>query len=509
MPQTVFRRFFHSIPLSMLVWLASGGVASAQSADKFNLKTARRGVVLVKSFTPGLEPAVGSGFIVSKDGLIYTNRHVIESPGETIRGTVVVVGVPSDKDPDELQYYKAEVVAVTEKSKPLDFAVLKIARKDGTFLPLPLSFEKLDLGSDVAVLGYPIVKDDSPSISFTKGSISGTKLQFDKVSYYQTDAAVNPGNSGGPLINSQGEVVGIVTAKKLGAANIGFAVHLAEAKSAIEDAGRKEPEIKPTPGPIDLAKLPLPKPTGAKKELWDFSKDAEVKELKNAMTVDGNGGHYWITSKAALPENFQLTIRGAVEFLKGKQVIYTTQKSILRSLVVRFSCDDTNIDILEHKGTRVHWTVEHMLVYKDKDVVENKQVGNTEEAFSMTILKQGKVMTVAVNGEVLVRLLDEQPLKGGQKFSIGGYLSRLYLRDVSVVSLDDKTPSEVAGFKKVPAGSVAKESTPRPKPGPTRPKDPTSEPSLPAEVGTTIALMGTVDQTVVGGDGRFLIFRLA
>jgi serine protease Do len=438
-------------PLAVLLIAALAGPAHGQ-ADKFNVKAARRGVVLVKSLTPGFEPGVGTGFLVSDDGLIYTNRHVIRPPNEAIKGTVVIVGVPSDKDPDELQYYKAEVVSTADRPGPLDFGVLKIAARKGAaaFRPLPLSFDKLDLGDEVAALGFPLVKDDTPGLSFTKGSVSGTRVKFDGAAYYQTDAAVNPGNSGGPLVNVKGQVVGIVTLKKRGADNIGFALQLPEAKAAMDYARGKAAAVRPDPGPVDAAKLPVPKPIPATKEFWEVTQGT-AKEQKGLLVIENDGAPYFMTSKAALPENFQLTIRGAVEFLKGGQVLQPSQRTILRSLVVRFATPETKTEILERTGQRVHWTAAHMLIYKAGEVVENKRVGNTEDPFSMTIVKQGKALTVSVNGEMLVRLVDEQPLKGGEKFSIGGYLSRFHLVDASVVALDDATPADLKGYTPVRA----------------------------------------------------------
>jgi serine protease Do len=200
-----------------------------------------------------MAPSVGSGFLVSQDGLIYTNRHVAQPANEDIKGSMLVVGVPSAKDPDVLDFYRAEVVWAPEKKDDLDFAVLRIARREKAppFQPLALSYEKADLGSDVAVLGFPHVKDDQPNLSFTKGSISTSRVMFDGKAYYQTDAAINPGNSGGPLLNVKGQAIGIVTFKKGNAENISFALYLNEIKAAAELAQKQAVKVKPEPGPLD------------------------------------------------------------------------------------------------------------------------------------------------------------------------------------------------------------------------------------------------------------------
>ena len=187
---------------------------SGQNAD-FSIPQARRSVVYIKSFIPNVGTGVGTGFLVDEAGLIYTNRHVIESGGRSHRDSVIVVGVPSQADPDKLDYFRAKVVHVVEEPQARDFAILKIGDKPeyGKFTPLRLASEPLGLGDQVAALGFPFIQKGEPTLSLTKGSVSSVRVKFEEVSFYQTDAAVNPGNSGGPLLNVAGEAAGIVTLK--------------------------------------------------------------------------------------------------------------------------------------------------------------------------------------------------------------------------------------------------------------------------------------------------------
>jgi serine protease Do len=153
--------------------------------------------------------AGGSGFVISRDGLIVTNNHVIEGASEV----KVRLG---DRD------YTAQVKGA---DKPTDLALLKInAGGNLKYLELGDS-DRARVGDWVMVIGNPL----NLNKTVTTGVISakGRALGINDVSFenfLQTDAAINFGNSGGPLVNLQGQVVGIASAINYGAENIGFAV---------------------------------------------------------------------------------------------------------------------------------------------------------------------------------------------------------------------------------------------------------------------------------------------
>lgn len=144
----------------------------------------------------------GSGFVYSADGLIATNNHVVEGAGR------IYVTLNGDE-----QQYEAEVVATDSYS---DLAILKIDKTGLT----PVKFgssSSLRLGDTVFVIGSPYNGLFANSVS--SGIISGLNremvLNSATQTFIQTDAAVNPGNSGGPMFNANGELVGIITRKSM------------------------------------------------------------------------------------------------------------------------------------------------------------------------------------------------------------------------------------------------------------------------------------------------------
>ena len=167
----------------------------------------------------------GSGFIIDRDGFILTNYHVIEA-AERI-GVTLADG----------RAFRAEVVGT---DPAIDVALLKIAGShDLPEAPLGNS-DELRVGEWVCAIGNPLGYVHSVTVGVV--SFIGRKL-FDASldDYIQTDAAINFGNSGGPLINSRGEVIGINSAISSRASNIGFAVPINQAVgilSQLKTAGR-------------------------------------------------------------------------------------------------------------------------------------------------------------------------------------------------------------------------------------------------------------------------------
>ncbi len=160
------------------------------------------------------DKSLGSGFLISKDGYIVTNDHVVRD-AESIQ-----VKLSNDK------VYDARVVGGDQKT---DIAVIKIKADD---LPAAVlgDSDKLDVGQWAIAIGNPFGLDRT----MTVGVISATGRSNVGIETYenfiQTDASINPGNSGGPLLNVYGEVIGINTAIVAAGQGIGFAIPINMAK---------------------------------------------------------------------------------------------------------------------------------------------------------------------------------------------------------------------------------------------------------------------------------------
>ena len=182
--------------------------------------------ISVEALTRGLffdftDEGVGSGMVIRPDGYIVTNFHVIQDAND-IQVTLPGIGT-----------YEARVVG----QDPLtDLAVLKIEAEALPFVRFGDSKE-MQVGDWVIAVGNVLALKGGPTVTLGIVSALGRSLTTDRGSLYdllQTDAAINEGNSGGPLVNLQGEVIGVNTAILRDAYGIGFAVSSAVASPIIE-----------------------------------------------------------------------------------------------------------------------------------------------------------------------------------------------------------------------------------------------------------------------------------
>lgn len=211
--EEAYLQFFYAPDVEMAIEAYDEKLKGASNMPLITLKSSKslsggpadylKTVVTIKN-----KDGHGSGCIVSSDGYVVTNYHVAMGSTDTLH---VVLSDGRD------------YVARIERSDALcDLALLKI---DATNLNActPMATEAYKLGEEVFVIGTPA--DPSLGQTVTKGIMSGKRNTFGKT-LYQTDAHVNPGNSGGALFNSKGQLIGIVSSKAFGTTTegVGFAI---------------------------------------------------------------------------------------------------------------------------------------------------------------------------------------------------------------------------------------------------------------------------------------------
>ena len=156
----------------------------------------------------------GTGFAL-KEGYVVTNYHVVDGATH-----VYIKGVGGD-------FSQEYAVTVVEVDKENDLAIVKIDDSKFTgFVNIPYSIQTAaaEIGEDIFVLGYPMTDVMGEEIKLTTGVINSCSGYKGDNRSYQISAPIQPGNSGGPLFNKKGEVIGVVNAKLLGAENAGYAI---------------------------------------------------------------------------------------------------------------------------------------------------------------------------------------------------------------------------------------------------------------------------------------------
>ncbi len=168
---------------------------------------------------PRKEQSLGTGFIISSDGYILTNNHVVQGADE------VMVKLSDSRE------LKAEIKGQDQK---LDLALLKVDNGKNGFPAVEFGdSDTLQVGEWVMAIGNPfgLSQTVTAGIVSAKGRVIGSGPYDD---FIQTDASINPGNSGGPLFNAQGKVIGINTAIVAGGQGIGFAIPVNIAKAVVD-----------------------------------------------------------------------------------------------------------------------------------------------------------------------------------------------------------------------------------------------------------------------------------
>jgi len=205
----------------LLTILVAATVAAAQSTSSQKsipaiAKAANGAVVsIVMSDKDGNPIAQGSGFVVSKDGDILTNYHVIAE------GTSAVVKLPDGA------FYLVDGVLASDKAR--DIAVIKAHGEKFRTLALGDS-DRVQVGQEVVAIGNPLSLESTVS----NGIVSSVRSIDEKGGkYLQITAPISPGSSGGPLFNMEGQVIGVTTMYLKGGENLNFAIPINAAKSLL------------------------------------------------------------------------------------------------------------------------------------------------------------------------------------------------------------------------------------------------------------------------------------
>jgi len=206
--------------------------------------------------------AAGTGYVVTKDGIIITNKHVIASACQSSNSQIQIQASSVDDKMYDLQLLSVDPV--------YDLAILKVKNTEDEFKPLQFANPKdIKLGMEVLAIGNALGEFQN---TVTKGIVSGVNRNLetgltDECSgknvvadgLIQTDAAINQGNSGGPLFNASGQVIGMNTFGTQGAENIGLAVPSSIILSALNSYVENQKIIRPRIGVVTEAITPVTK----------------------------------------------------------------------------------------------------------------------------------------------------------------------------------------------------------------------------------------------------------
>lgn len=271
------------LPLASSAQVKQGDKVEGKTVEQIAEEAKESIAVILYTRRDGKQQGLGTGFVISEDGLIATNMHVI---GEARPITVQLADGS-----------KHEATVVHASDRKLDLAIIRIAvPKKLKLKPLPLGdSSKLKQGQAIVALGHPRGLEHS----VVAGVLSG-KRDMDGVSMLQLAIPIEEGNSGGPVLDAQGRVLGVVTMKSLVTANLGFAVPVNALKQIHERPNPITMEQWLTIGALD-------------KSEWTTMYGARWRQRAGRILADGTGtgfgGRTLCLSQRQAPEYpFELTV---------------------------------------------------------------------------------------------------------------------------------------------------------------------------------------------------------
>jgi len=290
------------------------------------------------------QKSLGSGFIISHDGYIFTNNHVVEQADK------ILVKLSDGKE------YEAKIIGKDAKT---DIALIKIKPPTDS-LPVAETgdSDKLRVGDWVMAIGNPFGLEQTVTagIVSAKGRVIGAG-PYDN--FIQTDASINPGNSGGPLFNMEGKVIGINTAIVAQGQGIGFAIPISMAKTILPDLKAKG---KVTRGWLGISVQDITE---------DIAKNMKLKDRSGALISDVFKGDP--ADKAGLKSGDIITE------INGKKVKDTHE---LLMMIAAFRVGETvKIKILRDGQEKEV----SLAVAERKEQAEVAAAGETGQAFGMVV----------------------------------------------------------------------------------------------------------------------------
>ena len=169
----------------------------------------------------------GSGVVLSKNGIIATNFHVVDNA----KKIEVLVN-----NKNKIETYAAKVLC-SDKSNDLVLLQIEIPEKlSFSTPPFIISMRSIDVGTSIFTMGYPVVDYLGEEVKITDGIISSKTGYEGDIATYQISAPIQPGNSGGPLFDKNGNLVGITNAGVSGAQNVGYAIKSSYLLNLIDSA---------------------------------------------------------------------------------------------------------------------------------------------------------------------------------------------------------------------------------------------------------------------------------
>ncbi|MBL7687676.1 MAG: trypsin-like peptidase domain-containing protein [Bdellovibrionaceae bacterium] len=183
----------------------------------------RNAIVRIEVFLGGASLGVGTGFFISKSGELATNLHVVRPHLAHPRSTIEI------KTADG-RIFKSVSFGACGDSRGIDLCLLKVKYKPSVILPV--EDHETTPGESIVTIGHPRGLD----FSISKGIVSAVRKHPSGWREIQTDAAISPGNSGGPIINDHGQVIGIVYQYERDGQNLNFGIHSSEAARLLQES---------------------------------------------------------------------------------------------------------------------------------------------------------------------------------------------------------------------------------------------------------------------------------